>query len=72
MNQKKKLFRDLTTVYQQALHNDNLNTALKAIELKARLEGLYLPQKTKKFSLTTLSNEDLDALLQELNIEENL
>ena len=71
MDQKKKLLKDLTSLYQHALAQENLTTALKALDLKARLEGFYVPRKMKELSLKDLSDNDIETLLDELIAEGN-
>lgn len=66
MRSKSKILKDLNILYQQALNNDNISTALRIIELKARLEGLLAPSKSKNISIKELSDTELEAMIQEL------
>ncbi|WP_198027105.1 hypothetical protein [Candidatus Paracaedibacter symbiosus] len=60
------MIKDLGTLYQQALSHENLTTALKIIELQAKLEGYLTTTKSKNFSIKELSDSDIDTMIQEL------
>lgn len=66
MRSKSKMLKDLNILYQQAISHDNLNTALRIIELKAKIEGFLGPSKSKNFSIKELSDAELEAMIQEL------
>lgn len=72
MDHKKKLLQDLTALYQNALNHDNLTTALKVLELKAKVEGFYTSKKNKTLSIKDLTDSEIELLMQDLTIEENI
>lgn len=69
MRSKNKMLKDLNILYQQALSHDNLTTALRIIELKAKIEGLLIPARSKNFSIRELSDANLEAMIHELKAE---
>ena len=69
MRSKNKILKDLRILYQQALTHKDLSTALKVIELNAKMEGLFTSPKSKHFSLKDLSDTDLERMIQELKEE---
>lgn len=70
MCSKRKLINALNTLYQHALSHDNLVTALKTIELQAKLEGYLTNGKAKGISVKELSDSEIEAMIQELSTTE--
>lgn len=66
MRSKSKMLKDLNILYQQAISHDNLSTALRIIELKAKIEGFLNSSKHKNFSIKELSDGELETMIQEL------
>lgn len=66
MDLKSKMLRNLKKLYQEAIHQGQLSLALKIIELQAKLQGLFLEKKMKLTSIKTLSSEQIEHLIQEL------
>jgi hypothetical protein len=69
MRSKNKMLKDLNILYQQALAQDNVTVALKIIELKAKIQGLLTPPKSKNFSIQQLSDTELEEIIKELQTE---
>lgn len=68
MHCKKKMLKNLTALYQQALNQENFPVALRVIELQAKLEGYLAPAKSTSFSIADVSNAQLDKMIQKLEI----
>jgi len=65
------ILKDLENLYALALEKGNFSVALKAKELLGREQGLFSgASHKKKLSLESLSDEDLDAFIQELEGQE--
>lgn len=63
------ILRDIEEVYASAMEKGNFTAALRAKELLGRECGLFSVSKKKKFSLSDLSEEDLNHLIQELETQ---
>lgn len=64
--EKDKLKRYINKVLKLALDDGQLTTALKAIELLAKL---FLDKNSYKIDLKSLTNEELDEMIQSVKDE---
>ena len=65
------ILKDLENLYALAMEKGNFTVALKAKELLGREQGLFSgASRKKKLSLENLSDEELEALIQELERQE--
>lgn len=64
--EKDKLRRYINKVLKLALDDGQLTTALKAIELLAKL---FLDKNSYKIDLKSLTNEELDEMIQSVKDE---
>ncbi len=61
------IFKDLENIYLLAIEKGNFTAALKAKELLGRSHGLFSATSLKKnLSLESLSDEELDSFIQEV------
>jgi|GEM_PF-5586705 hypothetical protein len=63
------ILKDIEGVYVAAMEKGNFSVALKAKELLGRECGLFSTSKKKAFSLTELSEEELNRLIQEIEMQ---
>jgi hypothetical protein len=63
------ILKDIEEVYMAAMEKGNFSVALKAKELLGRERGLFSMSKKKTFALIDLSEEDLNRLLQEIEMQ---
>ncbi len=63
------ILKDIEGVYSAAMEKGNFTAALRAKELLGRERGLFSTSKKKTFSLTDLSEEDLNRLIQEIEAQ---
>ena len=65
------ILKDLENLYALAMEKGNFTVALKAKELLGREQGLFSGNsRKKKISPESLSDEELEALIQELEGQE--
>ncbi len=68
-NSAADLIKDLECIYTMAIANKNFAAALKAKELLGREYGLFSLKKGNKVSLSCLSDEDINRLIEEIKIK---
>ena len=69
---KNSIINDLEEIYSLALAHENYSVALKAKELLGKTQGLFSGQKKSMFSLSDLSDEELQELIQQIENELSL
>lgn len=63
------ILKDIEGIYVAAMEKGNFSVALKAKELLGRECGLFSTSKKKPFSLTELSDDELNRLIQEIEMQ---
>ena len=63
---RKKLINDLEAAFKGALAAENYSAAIKAKELLGKELGFFKGDAKAKLSLASLSNEDIENLLAEI------
>jgi hypothetical protein len=69
------ILKDIENIFVLAMSKENLSVALKAKELLGREQGLFLTRRTSSknnvTNLSSLSEEDLINLIQQLELKLN-